>query len=88
MNKLTQQGAQVKVLTRDVGRAQRILREPGLEFVGKNDWEGAISGCTGVVNLAGEPIATRWNDEVKKEIINSRVSTTKRVVVGGQTGNH
>ena len=71
----------MKVLTRDVDRARSKLLEPGLEFVRLQDWEDAIPGCSGVVNLAGEPIATRWNDDVKKQILDSRVSTTKRVVV-------
>jgi len=34
-----------------------------------------------VINLAGEPLdKNRWNDEVKNEIYNSRINTTKKLV--------
>lgn len=32
-----------------------------------------------VVNLAGEPIAQRWNSKVKRDILSSRVDTTERL---------
>ena len=35
-----------------------------------------------MVNLAGEPISTRWDENVKKEIMNSRVKATEAVVSG------
>lgn len=57
--KLTSQGNRVKVLTRDVAKARRKLTYSNIEFVGPEAWEPALSGCYGVVNLAGEPIATR-----------------------------
>lgn len=57
--KLTSQGNTVKALTRDVGRAQGKLPYSNVEFVASDDWESALAGCDGVVNLAGEPIATR-----------------------------
>ena len=41
---------------------------------------GALDGVDAVVNLAGSPIARRWNDEVKREIRASRVETTRRLV--------
>lgn len=33
-----------------------------------------------IVNLAGESIAQRWNDKVKRDILNSRVDTTARLI--------
>jgi hypothetical protein len=57
--KLTSQGNRVKVLTRDVAKARSKLPYSNIEFVGPEAWELALSGCYGVVNLAGEPIATR-----------------------------
>jgi uncharacterized protein len=59
VTKLTSQGNVVKVLTRDVGRARGKLPSSNVELVGPNDWEAALAGCDGVINLAGEPIATR-----------------------------
>lgn len=41
------------------------LREPALAAQ-------AIAGCDALVNLAGEPIAQRWNSEIKKKIEESR----------------
>lgn len=35
-----------------------------LEIVEPQNWGGAMKGCTGVVNLAGTPISTRWTQEV------------------------
>ena len=36
-------------------------------------------GCDGVVNLAGEPISTRWSPAIKAEIMASRIKATKRI---------
>lgn len=50
---------QVRVLTRNTGAARSKLSYPGLEFFGPADWAKGVEGAYGVVNLAGEPIATR-----------------------------
>ncbi|HAM53306.1 MAG TPA: TIGR01777 family protein [Nitrospiraceae bacterium] len=34
-----------------------------------------------VINLAGTTIATRWTEEYKKQIVSSRIDTTKRIVL-------
>ena len=49
----------MRVLTRNIDRARRQLPGDNIEFAAADDWEEAIAGCTGVVNLAGEPISTR-----------------------------
>ncbi len=48
------------MLTRNPSAARAKLTYPGLEFYGTNEWARGVEGATGVVNLAGEPIATRW----------------------------
>ena len=48
---------------------------------GALQWYDAIEGSTGVVNLAGAPISTRWDEGVKKSLVSSRLIATKRVVV-------
>ena len=42
--------------------------------------EGAFDGCDAVVNLAGAPVSSRWSAAVKREIAESRVDVTERVV--------
>jgi len=79
-SKLAAQGHKVRVLTRNVNSARTTLPYPGLEFFNQAQWAQAIKGCTGVVNLAGEPIATRWSASHKIAIKASRVNATKAVV--------
>jgi uncharacterized protein (TIGR01777 family) len=40
----------------------------------------ALSGADAVIHLAGEPIAQRWNDDVKRRIRESRVAGTTNLV--------
>jgi uncharacterized protein len=39
-----------------------------------------VEGMDAVVHLAGEAVAQRWNDEVKRRIVESRVDTTRALV--------
>ena len=39
-----------------------------------------LSGCDGVINLAGSPIDQRWSESGKQKIRSSRVDSTRRVV--------
>jgi uncharacterized protein (TIGR01777 family) len=74
---LRSQGYAVRVLTRNPASARSKLRQTsGLEFFGPSQWAAAIKGTAAVVNLAGEPIATRWTPELKAEIKQSRIRTT------------
>jgi uncharacterized protein len=42
----------------------------------------ALDGTDAVIHLAGEPVAQRWNDEVKRRIRESRVVGTANLVKG------
>jgi uncharacterized protein (TIGR01777 family) len=42
--------------------------------------EASLEGVDAIVHLAGEPIAQRWNDEVKQKIRDSRVIGTRNLV--------
>ncbi len=42
----------------------------------------ALSGQDAVIHLLGEPIDQRWNDEVKQELRDSRVLSTRQLVEG------
>ena len=47
------------VLTRDSASAMRKLRQRNVKVFQPADWKKAIAASDAVVNLAGEPIATR-----------------------------
>ncbi|MGB3200391.1 MAG: TIGR01777 family oxidoreductase, partial [Nodosilinea sp.] len=59
---------------------------PQVEIVGYSPLEsgawqnGVLSGCDGVVNLAGAPISERWSDEHKQAIMDSRQIGTQKLV--------
>ncbi|XP_042499677.1 epimerase family protein SDR39U1 homolog, chloroplastic isoform X2 [Macadamia integrifolia] len=86
----------VRVLTRSRSKAQSIfpgkkflcllcgtclVRDfPGIVIAEEPEWRDCIQGSYAVVNLAGMPISTRWSSEIKKEIMQSRISITSKVV--------
>ncbi|KAM3356999.1 epimerase family protein SDR39U1, chloroplastic-like [Capsicum galapagoense] len=74
---------QIRVLTRSRSKAQSIfpVKEfPGIVIAEEPEWRDCIAGSTAVVNLAGTPISTRWSPEIKKDIKQSRVRVTSKVV--------
>jgi uncharacterized protein (TIGR01777 family) len=89
VTKLQSQGHQITILTRNPTYAQKVFPSSAfrnVELVAYTpdtlgSWQVAISGCDGVVNLAGESIAEgRWTEEKKQAILNSRQLTTKNIV--------
>ena len=79
---LARQGVFIHLLTRKVKKG---LSYPALQF----EWDGrgeipqrALDGVEAIVNLAGESIGSgRWSEAKKKKIVESRVQTTKNVVL-------
>jgi len=45
-----------------------------------NIWRQKISECQVVINLAGSPVIQRWTAKNKQTILDSRISTTRRLV--------
>ncbi|MBX2862124.1 MAG: TIGR01777 family oxidoreductase [Leptolyngbyaceae cyanobacterium MAG.088] len=88
VQRLHDAGHQIKILTRNPERAKKVFPESAfkqIEIVGytpqeSGDWQAEVSGCDGVINLAGEAIAERWTPERKREIMNSRVAGTEKIV--------
>ncbi|MBE9258785.1 MULTISPECIES: TIGR01777 family oxidoreductase [Aphanizomenonaceae] len=89
VERLHTEGHRILVLTRNPTFAQKVFPSPAfpnLEIIAytpcvSGTWQNAISGCDGVVNLAGEPIAEgRWTPERKREILNTRKLGTQKIV--------
>jgi len=89
VERLHTEGHQVLVLTRSAERGRRVFPErafPQVQIVEYNltqsgPWQQSISGCDGVANLAGEPIAEgRWTVERKRAILESRQTGTQKIV--------
>jgi uncharacterized protein (TIGR01777 family) len=80
--KLTERGDEVHVLARTPHKAEAALG------VSASAWDpvagppppDALAGADGVVHLAGEPVAQRWNDTVKRRIFDSRKVGTDNLV--------
>ncbi|NJR49306.1 MAG: TIGR01777 family protein [Leptolyngbyaceae cyanobacterium CSU_1_3] len=89
VERLQADGHTIVVLTRSPAKAEQVfstLAGSHLEVVAytpseSGPWQAALSGCDGVVNLAGEAIAeNRWTPERKQSLINSRKITTQKIV--------
>jgi uncharacterized protein len=83
VERLQSEGHQVLLLARNVPKAQQ--RFPQAEVIlytpkASGPWQQAIAGSDGVVNLAGEPIANRWTESSKQEILESRQLGTQKIV--------
>ncbi len=89
VERLQADGHTVVVLTRSIDHGRRVFPQaafPKVEVVGYSPLEsgawqtGVLSGCDGVVNLAGAPISERWSDEHKQAILDSRKVGTEKLV--------
>lgn len=87
---LLEEGHNLYILTRSkVGKREK----DNLKFIEGNpaisgDWQDYIQECDLIVNLAGETIGQRWNEEVKKRIKESRINTTKNIVDAMPSNKH
>lgn len=61
-------------------------KDPSLKFA---KWDAlgsalppadSIAGADAIIHLAGEPVAQRWSDEIKRKIRDSRINGTRRLV--------
>ncbi|HEY9762340.1 MAG TPA: TIGR01777 family oxidoreductase [Trichocoleus sp.] len=88
VERLQAEGHQVLVLSRDAAHARKVFPETAFANVkvveytplASGDWQSAIAGCDGVVNLAGAPISERWTSAHKQAMIDSRQIGTQKIV--------
>jgi uncharacterized protein len=83
---LLDRGDAVTVLTRNPARAAGTLPDTHAvewrDLVSEPAPADALNGRDAVVHLAGEPIAQRWNADVKRRIQESRELGTRNLVAG------
>jgi uncharacterized protein (TIGR01777 family) len=80
---LVARGDEVTALSRNAHRASATLGVPAETWADPKAEQpplDALRGCDAVVHLLGEVIAQRWSDEVKREIRESRVLSTRNLV--------
>ncbi|MBM4261586.1 MAG: TIGR01777 family protein [Deltaproteobacteria bacterium] len=80
---LLQDGHSLTLLTRRAPDSPSHTSKRWLHWTpgASGDWEGAIDGCDGIINLAGEPIAKRrWSVRRKEKIRLSRIGATSVLV--------
>jgi uncharacterized protein len=82
-SRLLREGHEVTILIRSGQEARGT--SPGVSFLHgdptrNGPWQEAIQKYHAVINLAGASIFTRWTDEQKRAILDSRVNTTRNIV--------
>ena len=84
-SELRERGDDVTALSRN---AERAAAELGTAAQVWNDPKGepppldSLRGRHAIVHLLGETVAQRWNDDVKREIRDSRILSTRQLVAG------
>jgi uncharacterized protein (TIGR01777 family) len=88
--KLLQEGCAVTILTRDsrktdpeVSGLSYLVGDPTQE----GPWMGAVPEHDWIINLAGATIFTRWTAGHKQEIYDSRLKTTRNLVIALAEGD-
>ncbi|OGP78739.1 MAG: TIGR01777 family protein [Deltaproteobacteria bacterium RBG_16_49_23] len=84
-SRLTREGHEITILTRSLKGAKGS--SPGISYLEgdptkKGPWQEAIKDHDAVINLAGASIFSKWTEEHKKAIRESRVNTTRHIVEG------
>ena len=83
VRELRARGDAVTALSRDARRASEALGVEAQEWKrpqGEQPPLDSLRGRDAVVHLLGETVAQRWSDEVKREIRDSRILSTRRLV--------
>lgn len=88
---LAKRGDRVTVLTRNPDKARselpRGVRAAAWNPLKPGPWQEELGVVDAVVHLAGDPVAQRWSEAVKKSIKSSRIDSTKLLVEGIANAN-
>lgn len=80
---LTKMGHEVTILTRRIKEGQKLPRGALLlegDPTNSGHWQEKLADHETIINLAGASIFTRWTNQAKKEILESRILTTRHLV--------
>jgi len=83
--RLIKEGNRVSIVSRSTERAKSVIPDAVeyIEWNYKTDPAGFVNGRDVVIHLMGENImARRWTAKHKKEVINSRIESTRALVKG------
>ncbi len=70
-------GNDVMVLTRSPGGTAQLIRQVQWDGRTLGDWAGELDGARALVNLAGRSVSCRYNARNRREILESRVDSTR-----------
>ena len=84
-SRFIQDGNEVTILTRSLKGSEKSPK--GVSYLQgdptqKGPWQDAIQNHDVIINLAGASIFSKWSDQYKKLIRESRVFTTQNIVEG------
>jgi uncharacterized protein (TIGR01777 family) len=67
----------VVVLTRSPGPAAQSVRQAGWDGRALGDWARELDGASALINLTGRSVNCRYNERNRREILESRVDSTR-----------
>ena len=68
---------EVVILTRSPGAGEAGIRRVHWDGRTLDDWAGELEGAHALVNLAGRSVKCRYNERNRREILESRVDSTR-----------